>query len=94
MPDEGVGFPRTGNTGACELPDLSAGTRSAGFLQEQQVLLVAGPSKSQLLSIFISSCLLSSSLSFLCQIVYDFTTSVYVHVCVGVYIYIDIFIGT
>lgn len=53
MPDEGVGSPGTGNTGTCERPDLSAGTRSAGFLQKQQVLLVAGPSKSQLLSIYI-----------------------------------------
>lgn len=40
--EKGVGFPRTGVKGGCELP-VGAGTVPRSSLQEQQVLLAAEP---------------------------------------------------
>lgn len=39
--EEGIYFLRAGVTGSCEVPDVSARN---GTLEEQQVLLTAGPS--------------------------------------------------
>lgn len=48
-------IPRSWKYSGCELPDLGAGTRTAGFLQERQALSVADPSASctQLFSLYI-----------------------------------------